>query len=64
MPTEEFAKGARELCDRTGALLIVDDVRAGFRFQRSQWQPAVKTIMKVTKMTVRISVVDYLLAFS
>ena len=32
LPTEEFAKGVRDLCDRTGALLIVDDVRAGFRF--------------------------------
>ena len=31
LPTEEFAKGVRALCDRTGALLIVDDVRAGFR---------------------------------
>ena len=31
LPTEEFAKGVRDLCDRTGALLIVDDVRAGFR---------------------------------
>ena len=36
LPTEEFAKAARELCDQTGALLIVDDVRAGFRFQRSK----------------------------
>jgi glutamate-1-semialdehyde 2,1-aminomutase len=30
----EFARYARELCDRTGALLIVDDVRAGFRMAR------------------------------
>jgi glutamate-1-semialdehyde 2,1-aminomutase len=30
----EFARAARELCDRTGALLIVDDVRAGFRMAR------------------------------
>ena len=34
LPTEEFARAARDLCDRTGALLIVDDVRAGFRFQK------------------------------
>jgi glutamate-1-semialdehyde 2,1-aminomutase len=30
-PTREFALAARVLCDRTGAALIVDDVRAGFR---------------------------------
>ena len=30
-PTVEFAKAARAICDRTGAALIVDDVRAGFR---------------------------------
>lgn len=30
-PTREFAAAARQLCDRTGAALIVDDVRAGFR---------------------------------
>ena len=31
LPTPEFAKTARALCDATGAALIVDDVRAGFR---------------------------------
>jgi glutamate-1-semialdehyde 2,1-aminomutase len=31
MPTPEFASLARKLCDATGAALIVDDVRAGFR---------------------------------
>ena len=31
MPTREFAAAARDLCDATGAALIVDDVRAGFR---------------------------------
>ena len=36
LPTEDFAKGVRELCDRTGALLVVDDVRAGFRQDQSQ----------------------------
>jgi len=35
LPTEHFAKGVRELCDRTGALLVVDDVRAGFRLGMS-----------------------------
>ena len=30
-PTREFAAAARALCDRTGAALIVDDVRAGLR---------------------------------
>jgi len=31
MPTHIFARRCREICDRTGAALIVDDVRAGFR---------------------------------
>ncbi|MEM7022718.1 MAG: aminotransferase class III-fold pyridoxal phosphate-dependent enzyme [Pseudomonadota bacterium] len=31
MPTASFARAARELCDRHGAALIIDDVRAGFR---------------------------------
>jgi glutamate-1-semialdehyde 2,1-aminomutase len=31
LPTAEFAHAARELCNSTGAALIVDDVRAGFR---------------------------------
>ncbi len=31
VPTPEFARRARGLCDATGAALIVDDVRAGFR---------------------------------
>ncbi len=31
MPTRDFAEAARRVCDRAGALLIVDDVRAGFR---------------------------------
>lgn len=30
-PTRAFAQAARAICDRTGAALIVDDVRAGFR---------------------------------
>lgn len=29
-----YARRARELCDETGAVLIVDDVRAGFRMAR------------------------------
>jgi len=29
-----YARAARELCDKTGALLIVDDVRGGFRMSR------------------------------
>jgi glutamate-1-semialdehyde 2,1-aminomutase len=33
-PTVEFATHARRLCDEHGALLIVDDVRAGFRVAR------------------------------
>jgi glutamate-1-semialdehyde 2,1-aminomutase len=31
MPTEAFARAARAACDRAGAALIVDDLRAGFR---------------------------------
>ena len=34
LPTREYAETARRLCDKTGALLIVDDVRAGFRIAR------------------------------
>ena len=33
-PDPAYARRARELCDQTGALLIVDDVRAGFRLAR------------------------------
>ncbi len=34
LPDPAYARRARELCDRTGALLVVDDVRAGFRIAR------------------------------
>jgi len=33
-PDPAYARRARELADRTGALLIVDEVRAGFRLSR------------------------------
>jgi glutamate-1-semialdehyde 2,1-aminomutase len=33
-PNAAYARRARELCDRTGALLVVDDVRAGFKLAR------------------------------
>ena len=33
-PDGAYARRARELCDKTGALLIVDDVRAGFKLAR------------------------------
>ena len=33
-PDLAYARLAREICDRTGAVLIVDDVRAGFRLAR------------------------------
>jgi glutamate-1-semialdehyde 2,1-aminomutase len=33
-PDLAYARKAREICDRTGALLIVDEVRAGFRLTR------------------------------
>jgi len=34
LPDREYAQTARRLCDKSGALLIVDDVRAGFRLAR------------------------------
>jgi glutamate-1-semialdehyde 2,1-aminomutase len=35
-----FARGLRELCNRTGAVLILDDVRCGFRLHLgSSWEP-------------------------
>ncbi len=34
LPDPHYARRAREICDETGALLIVDDVRAGFRLAR------------------------------
>ncbi|HWE98556.1 MAG TPA: aminotransferase class III-fold pyridoxal phosphate-dependent enzyme [Caulobacteraceae bacterium] len=33
-PDPAYAQRAREICDRTGALLVVDDVRAGLRVAR------------------------------
>lgn len=39
MPDPAYANRARELCDETGAMLIVDDVRAGFRLVRDcSWE--------------------------
>jgi glutamate-1-semialdehyde 2,1-aminomutase len=38
MPTEAFLRAARAACDRSGAMLILDDVRAGFRLDvRGSW---------------------------
>ena len=34
LPTREFAMRCRELADKTGAMLVVDDVRGGFRVSR------------------------------
>ena len=40
LPDPAFARGLRELCDRTGAQLILDDVRCGFRIAYgSSWEP-------------------------
>jgi glutamate-1-semialdehyde 2,1-aminomutase len=33
-PDAAYARRARELCDATGALLVIDEVRAGFRLSR------------------------------
>lgn len=39
LPTREFARAVRQLCDATGAALILDDVRAGFRLDLGgSWQ--------------------------
>jgi len=36
----EFARGLRAICDQTGAALILDDVRCGFRLHHgSSWEP-------------------------
>ncbi|MBI0432240.1 aminotransferase class III-fold pyridoxal phosphate-dependent enzyme [Roseomonas sp. KE0001] len=40
LPTPEFARHLRALCDATGAALILDDVRAGFRIDLGgSWEP-------------------------
>lgn len=40
LPTAEFAQAVRRLCDRTGAVLIMDEVRAGFRLHvAGSWEP-------------------------
>ena len=40
MPTPEFARRLRELCDAKQAALILDDVRAGFRLDLGgSWEP-------------------------
>jgi glutamate-1-semialdehyde 2,1-aminomutase len=31
LPTKEFAQGLRQICDETGAVLVLDDVRSSFR---------------------------------
>lgn len=38
LPDAAYARRARELCDEHGALLVIDDIRAGFRLARdSSW---------------------------
>ena len=40
LPTVEFARGLRELCDANGMVLILDDVRGGFRLDLAgSWAP-------------------------
>lgn len=39
LPDPEYARTARALCDQTGAMLIVDEVRVGFRLSRDcSWE--------------------------
>jgi glutamate-1-semialdehyde 2,1-aminomutase len=40
LPTPEFAQAVRTLCDRTGAALVLDEVRAGGRLDLAgSWEP-------------------------
>ncbi len=40
LPSLEFARGVRELCDANGIVLILDDVRGGFRIDMAgSWAP-------------------------
>lgn len=40
MPTKAFARAVRDLCDETAAVMIMDDVRAGFRLDLGgSWEP-------------------------
>ena len=40
LPDPAFASGIRRVCDRAGAVLILDDVRCGFRLSTgSSWEP-------------------------
>ncbi|HXQ44828.1 MAG TPA: aminotransferase class III-fold pyridoxal phosphate-dependent enzyme [Acidimicrobiales bacterium] len=40
LPDPAFAAGLRSLCDRSGAVLILDDVRCGLRLHHgSSWEP-------------------------
>jgi glutamate-1-semialdehyde 2,1-aminomutase len=40
LPTPEFVKGVRALCDQEGIILVLDDVRAGFRLDMGgSWEP-------------------------
>ena len=40
LPSIEFARGLRELCDANGIVLILDDVRGGFRLDLAgSWAP-------------------------
>ena len=40
LPDPSFAAGLRALCDRSGAVLILDDVRCGLRLHHgSSWEP-------------------------
>ncbi len=40
LPAPEFARAVRALCDRTGAAMIIDEVRAGLRLHMGgSWEP-------------------------
>ena len=40
MPTPSFLEGTRALCDQEGIILVIDDVRAGFRLNLGgSWEP-------------------------
>jgi acetylornithine/N-succinyldiaminopimelate aminotransferase len=53
LPTENFLKRARALCDYTGALLILDEVQSGYgrtgKFFAHQWNDVKPDIITVAK---------------
>lgn len=53
LASDEFLKAARELCDKTGAMLIMDEVQSGFgrsgKFFAHQWSDVKADIVSMAK---------------